>query len=458
VHAQGVRVDPETYIKRTVYASHPQRCGDGTTQCRLTEWVGTWFMPDGSLMVAFNQVTGPTAPHLGRTFMPEALLNRFRLDDGRVFTHRHPAPQGFYYFDKGYDFYGLSGGCPPSPRLPTTERCSLVVYLRSKDGGDTWAPWRTESVGGLGMTAYTPQATLALPDGTLVRRVNGDDLQHLKGIPYTAMLQVLKPARGVYPAGWPALGGRGQVVVRDPSVCKYQVSRVRRLGDGRYIALGQSWRHAGGGTRGRCVRKFEGSDMLLVAASAADVERGLWRVGMPDVAAAVLAPNEWDAAELKSGDLLALFRTSEGVSRSTQVRRQAILRARPVSECPDAKAAGCWVLDRGTLGNRGNFPHSGHPDLLATREGVVIQFATTGNSYTADGGATWHPLEGAAPSDYYPRSIQDPETGDIYLFGHVGHDDPYGGKSEESGGTYSGVDQSITRQRFRLKMAGPAGK
>jgi len=191
--------------------------------------------------------------------------------------------------------------------------------------------------------------------------------------------------------------------------------------------------------------------LLLIASSASAVEKGEWRRGMPDIPASIIVPNEWDVAELKNGDLLALFRTKSDPSSRTQIRTQAILRLRPASKCPDSKASGCWVLDSATLGNPGNFPHSGHPELLATREGVIIQFATTGNSFTVDGGDTWFPLKGTAPSDYYPRSIQDPKTGDIYLFGHVGHDDPYGGKSEEAGGSYSRINQSITMQRFRLR-------
>jgi len=327
-----------------------------------------------------------------------------------------------------------------------------VVYLRSLDHGQTFTPWRTERIAGLGMSAYTPQPNIALPNGTLIRRVNGDDLQHLENIPYSAMLQVLKPVRGTYPGEWPALGGSGQIVVKDPGVCKYQVSRIRRLRDGRYIALGQAWPYGADRSRGRCAGIKEATNMLLVAASASDVEKGVWRRGLPDIPSLLLVANEWDVAELKNGDLLALFRTRDSVLSRTQTRKQAILRVSPASECPDPKASRCWVLDRKTLGNPGNLPHSGHPELLATREGVIIQFATTGNSYTTNAGTTWTPLSGTAPSDYYPRSIQDPGTGDIYLFGHVGHDDPYGGKSEEAGGNYSGINQSITMQKFRLKV------
>ena len=112
---QGRRgqVSVSSYEKKTIFYSYPQRCGNGLEECRSSEWTGTWIMPDGSLMVAFTHATGPTSPALGRTFMPENLLNLFKLSDGRRFTHIRPAPPGYYYFEKGYDYYGLSGNCPP---------------------------------------------------------------------------------------------------------------------------------------------------------------------------------------------------------------------------------------------------------------------------------------------------------------------------------------------------------
>jgi hypothetical protein len=83
-------------------------------------------------------------------------------------------------------------------------------------------------------------------------------------------------------------------------------------------------------------------------------------------------------------------------------------------------------------------PHSGHPELLAAREGIVLHIATSGIHATADGGKSWQPLPGARPSGYYPRSVQDAD-GRIYIFSHVGGDDAYGA-----------VDQSIRMDTFRL--------
>ncbi|MBA2733141.1 MAG: LamG domain-containing protein [Acidobacteria bacterium] len=320
----------------------------------------------------------------------------------------------------------------------------------------------------------------------MIRRVNGDDLRWQTTTPQTALLQALIPSGGVYPTSWPALDAPGQVVTTsaDPSICKYQISRIRALNDstGRYIAMGQAWRYASGGTSGACAASatdLSGTgirNLLLVAASAADVEAGNWSIGMPYVSSTTLIPNEWDAAQIAdgSGDLLALFRTT--VSGAT-VRRQARLRAETGVNCPSPTngTIGCWVLDQATLGNPGNLQHSGHPELLTTQEGVIIEFATDRVAYTSDG-SSWTTLSGftGGKTDYYPRSIQDSTNGDIYVFGHVGCDDPYAGYEVGWGGrSYtgtpdpvtappngkgcwqsSGVNQSITMQKFRLAVSG----
>jgi hypothetical protein len=82
-------------------------------------------------------------------------------------------------------------------------------------------------------------------------------------------------------------------------------------------------------------------------------------------------------------------------------------------------------------------PHSGQPELLATREGPILHIATSGIHWTADGGKTWKPLKVPATA-YYPRSVQAAD-GRIFVFGHIGGDDAYGK-----------VDQSIVMDSFRL--------
>ena len=85
------------------------------------------------------------------------------------------------------------------------------------------------------------------------------------------------------------------------------------------------------------------------------------------------------------------------------------------------------------------FPHSGFPELVYTKEGLVLHVATSGISWTADEGRTWHdlPIPGSA---YYPRAMQL-RDGTILVIGHVGSDNVYGT-----------VDQSIRQQTFRLQV------
>ena len=95
-------------------------------------------------------------------------------------------------------------------------------------------------------------------------------------------------------------------------------------------------------------------------------------------------------------------------------------------------------LDRGEHAGPAVLPHSGHPELLATREGPILHVATSGIHSTSDAGKTWHQLD-LPGTAYYPRSVQATD-GRIFVFGHIGGDDAYG-KS----------DQSIVMDSFRLQ-------
>ena len=83
------------------------------------------------------------------------------------------------------------------------------------------------------------------------------------------------------------------------------------------------------------------------------------------------------------------------------------------------------------------FPHSGHPELLATREDPILHLATSGISWTTDGGACWHDAD-VEGTGYYPRAVQLPD-GRILCIYHHGGDNGYGD-----------VDQSIGACTFRL--------
>src|SRR3954469_24265629 len=100
-----------SYSSATISPTPTVLCGNGTSPCRYDAWTGAWVMPDGSLMASYVRATGPSSPAQGRTFMPEASLHTFG------FTENGTA--GFTNFEKGRDFFGLSGGCPASPTLAT---------------------------------------------------------------------------------------------------------------------------------------------------------------------------------------------------------------------------------------------------------------------------------------------------------------------------------------------------
>ena len=132
---------------------------------------------------------------------------------------------------------------------------------------------------------------------------------------------------------------------------------------------------------------------------------------------------EFDAAELPDGDLLCVFRR-RNPGGPGEVRWQGLLK----------KDGDGWVPQ-----NVGPapFPHSGHPELLTTREGIILHLATSGVHWTEDAGQSWHRLD-VPGTHYYPRAVQA-ANGRIYVFGHVGGDNAYGS-----------ADQSIMMDRFRL--------
>ena len=141
------------------------------------------------------------------------------------------------------------------------------------------------------------------------------------------------------------------------------------------------------------------------------------------------ACEEWDTAELDNGDLLAVFRaiTYDDSGKATkQDRRQAIL----------AQTGRTWTP--GPISPT-PFPHDGHPELLRTREGIILHVAPTALSWTADRGQTWTRLD-CPGTGYYPHAIQL-EDGTILAAGHSGNDDAYGQ-----------TDQAIVLNRLRLEV------
>jgi len=352
-----------------------------------TSWVGAWTMPDESLMISFTQATGPLE---GRPSLSDELRARWNWP-----------PPG----KPGYDFTGLD---------------LHNIYMRSPDAGNTWEQTGAElfhTPGGQ-MSQGGPQ--IALPDGTILRAVFGYHLPLNPDVPQTGFLQRSTD------------GGRSwgeRQVLLDAHECTYRITRLRWLRDGRMVALG-------------------GIASVESLSTTNDTLSALWRPflmvsddqGESWSPPLEIAPakerekwsgEEWDMAELDNSDLVAVFRRLDPEDREKQGRWQGLLR----------KQSDSWTVERL---RRSELPHSGHPELLATREGPILHIATTGTHWTEDAGETWHELkiEGKAPyrSNYYPHGFQTAD-GIIYVFAHTGGHDPYG------------KDQRVVMDKFRLSTS-----
>ena len=140
--------------------------------------------------------------------------------------------------------------------------------------------------------------------------------------------------------------------------------------------------------------------------------------------------NEWDSAQLPNGDFLCVFRRRDPNVNNKQVRWQGLLQNK----------GDHWVINDY---RPAPFPHSGHPELLVTREGIILHIATSGIDWTDDAGATWHPLEFKGEktpyrSHYYPVSFRQ-RTGAYSSLA-----------MSERTTSYGKVDQSIAMDSFRL--------
>jgi hypothetical protein len=345
----------------------------------FTSWVGAWTMPDGSLMICFTQATGPVE---GRPRAPNDVQRRLTWP-----------PPGL----PGYDMTGLD---------------LRNVHLRSTDAGRTWNRVSADGFTSC-MNGIAGEAQTALADGTILRGVWGYYLPYNPELPKTGYLE--RSSDGTRTWGKPE-------VLLDPREYSAWPKRIRVLRDGRIVVVG-GVAHVPANSRTR--EEYNGlfEPLLLVSS-----DRGMTWKGPIAVVPAEHRRNwggeEFDAAGLPGGDLLCVFRRVDPTNRGREVRWQGVLR----------KSADTWIP--GEVGPA-PFPHSGHPELLATREGPILHVATSGIHATLDGGKSWHGLK-VPGTAYYPRSVQAAD-GRIFVFGHVGGDDAYG-KS----------DQSIVMDSFRL--------
>ncbi len=344
----------------------------------FTSWVGAWVMPDHSLMISFTQATGPAA---GRRPAPQDVQHRLSWP---------PAGRA------AYDMTGLD---------------LRNVHLRSRDGGKTWDQVSADRFQSC-MNGVTGEAETALPNGTVVRGVWGYYLPYNPELPKTGYLERSSDGTRTW--------GRPEVLL-DPDRYSAWPKRLRVLRDGRLIVLGGvASVPANSRTRNEYNGLFE--PLLMVSRNGGKTWKGPIPVVPPDQRRN-WGGEEFDAAELPNGDLLCVFRRTDPQNRSREVRWQGLLK----------KSGDSWKPERV---RPAPLPHSGHPELLATREGPVFHIATPGIHATSDAGETWTRLE-LPGSAYYPRSVQAAD-GRILVFGHTGGDDAYGA-----------VDQSIVMDSFR---------
>lgn len=375
-HASAVRgADPEPQFKGIEHAR--KTIYHSPEKPGYTCWVGAWIMPDKSLMVCFTQATGPLKD---RARAPAEV--RRKLD--------WPP-----HNNENYDMTGLD---------------LRNVHLRSMDDGATWKqvsadPFRSP------MNGVTGECATALPDGTVLRGVFGFYLPYDADVPKTGFIQ--RSTDGT--ATW----GKPETLL-DPGKFMCWPRRLRVLKDGRLLLTGGLVR-ASGEDKNR--EKFAPlvEPLLMISGDGGKSWTGPLDAIPSDQRTSWT--EEWDFAELDGGDLFCVFRRPDPDTKA-HTRWQGLLK----------KDGARWTL---TDLRPAPFPHTGHPELLRTQEGPILHIASNSIDATSDAGKSWQKL--AIPgSAYYPRSVQAAD-GRIFVFSHIGSDDPYGGR-----------DQSIVMDTFRL--------
>lgn len=316
----------------------------------FTSWCGAWTMPDGSLMVSFTQATGPVA---GRLRAPKEVQDKLTWP-----------PPG----QPGYDMTGLD---------------LRNVHLRSTDAGKTWKQVSADAFKSC-MNGVSGEAETALADGTVIRGVFGFYLPYDAEVPKTGFLQ--RSSDGTKSWGKPE-------VLLDPAKYTTWPRRIRVLRDGRLVVLlGVAPLAAGSHTRDELSKRLRPT---MVVSS----DKGkTWKGPIPAIPKE--QPDGWteefDVAELAAGDLLAVFRRA-----SDTKRWQGLLK----------KAGDVWIAGKA---GPSVLPHSGQPELIATREGPILHVATSGIHATSDAGTTWDKSQQCEPRDF--KSVYGFFGGETWLW------------------------------------------
>ncbi len=315
-----------------------------------TCWVGAWTMPDGDLMVAFTEATGPVE---GRPKAPKEVMRRLTW-----------YPQ--------YDMTGLD---------------LRNVHLRTSDQGKTWRKVSSDLFKTT-MNGASGECEAALPDGTVIRGVYGFYLPYNQELPQTGFFQ--RSVDGTKTWGKPEVPFPVEEYLAWPR-------RLRFLKDGRLLSVwGVARKPADSLTRLE-FNKIVGP-MLLVS----DDDGKTWSEPIE-----VLPEDqrdgwteEFDAAELPDGDLLCMFRSAAGTQRwqnilkksgDTWITSKAEVSVLPHSGQPEllatqegpilhvATSGIHWSDDRGQSWQKLNVPGTNYyPRAIQGEDGHIFVFGHKG--------------------------------------------------------------------------------
>jgi hypothetical protein len=185
-------------------------------------------------------------------------------------------------------------------------------------------------------------------------------------------------------------------------------SRLQQLRDGTVMIAYQGgkagypdsgrWSHAGVYLSHDLGRTWEGPDIIA-----------------PDDDGLVAYP-EPSFVEFDDGELFFLFR----IEQFPDPKDESKCISTPRRQCLVRKKRGHYVAGAIT---ETTLPHAGHPELLLTREGVLLYMCEAGYWYSLDRGFKWTKMD-IRPSYYYPQAVQL-DDGRILVAGHVGGDEPF---------------------------------
>lgn len=411
-----------------------------------TSWTGMWRNPaDSSLWMAFNESSGTQS-----TFTPSWAATRLGGQPAQARDHWGLTNRTAYY--KSTNHGGSWSAAFPNNGVPDESRTWNPAVSSCASSASTGSNCPT-----VHPIPFTPQANIALNDGTIIRRVNGEDIKYDQVVKKTAFIQRLAPGAG---QTWSA-----PEYLLDPTTCTctYQISRIKKLADGRLVAVGQKW---------DTYDPKSGVAHLLVMVS--DSSGNNWTEALNSTNLDSFLPNETDVAELPNGDLMAIFRTFTKCPSTTNGcynRYQALLR----------KSGSAWTAAVADV-KQTPFSHSGHPELVATSSGALLYIATVdtpragetakqgiwflSNANAQANSANWTLLPFAntsaqpncvaaggdwnCSSRYYPRAVEDCYLGTctIIIASHTGSDNDYWEVNGHAG--VPQVDQSIILQKFVL--------